>query len=411
MTRRASLDEATITVVLPDGDEVVAGTVARDGLPTSNPRGLAFRYADDYLIDPRGYDLSPDMPRMSGIQRTWSGRDRLGALGDAMPDDWGRRIIRTATTARDDFDYLVHVNDVTRHGALRVRSGAGAYLNDQSHGVAEVHALNRVVAAARALEDGTETDDDLKILVEAGTSAGGARPKATVVRDGELWMAKFARDTEFHDPMAWEATALALAAKSGVITPAHELHRLGEGGSILFTRRFDRDLDRRIGYISAHSLTTKLERESLSYVQLVDIATQYSPDPAGDAAALFRRVALNLLIGNVDDHFRNHGFLRTPSGWALSPVFDLEPNRRPAQVEATAISEDGERYDRDIRELLECRDVFRLTHDSATKIIREVADATAGWFDIALAQGISREAASTMSGAFDGPNRDRVASL
>ncbi|NYL94138.1 type II toxin-antitoxin system HipA family toxin, partial [Salmonella enterica subsp. enterica serovar Typhimurium] len=74
-----------------------------------------------------------------------------------------------------------------------------------------------------------------------------------------LWMAKFARDTEYSDPMAWEATALALARQSGVETPAFELERIAEGRSILLTKRFDRVGEQRIGYLSAHSLTTKPE--------------------------------------------------------------------------------------------------------------------------------------------------------
>lgn len=404
-------DEATLTVVLPDGEEVVAGTISRAGMPGSVASDLSFRYADDFISEARGYDLSPDLPRMPGTQRTWSGRTRLGALGDAMPDDWGRRIIRAATTARDDFDYLVMVNDDTRHGALRVRDTTGRYLGNRHHPVAEVHDLDRIITAARALEDGTESDDDLRILVDAGTSAGGARPKATVARAGALWMAKFARETEFHDPMAWEATALDLASLAGIDTPHHELHRVSAGTSVLLTRRFDRDGTRRVGYLSAHSLTTKLDNETLSYTQLVDAMNLYSPAPAADAAALFRRVALNLLIGNVDDHFRNHGFLRTATGWGLSPVFDLEPNRRPERVEATPIAQGGERFGRDIRELLAHRDAFRLTQAAAVQIIREVAAATDGWYDAALANGISPEATRATSGAFEGANRERAKAL
>ena len=44
------------------------------------------------------------------------------------------------------------------------------------------------------------------------------------------------------------------------------------------------------------------------------------------ARELYRRVALNVLISNVDDHLRNHGLLWTGTGgWTLSPVYDLNP--------------------------------------------------------------------------------------
>ena len=402
------LSAAEVHLVLPDGAEVLTGTVASEGAVVSAANSLVFRYADGYLTDPRGYDLSPDMPRTGGPIRTWSGRDILGALGDSMPDAWGKRIIRAGTSARTTFDFLTHVNDATRQGALRFRDVHGAYLGARSHEVAEVHDLEKIVAAARAFEAGEATDPELRILIDAGTSAGGARPKATVRNGGDLWMAKFARETEFHDPMAWEATALALAKAAGIDTPAFDLIRLSESQSILLSRRFDRDKGRRIGYISAHSLTTKGDDQTLSYSDISDTLAQYSPAPRDDQAELFRRIALSLLIGNVDDHFRNHGFLRDYNGWKLSPVFDLEPNRRPEQVEATPIVEGGERYGRDIRELRDAHDAFRLSYDEASALVRDVAERTSDWIQVALGYGISREAAEASRRAIDGPNRERA---
>ena len=35
---------------------------------------------------------------------------------------------------------------------------------------------------------------------------------------------------------------------------------------------------------------------------------------------LFRRALVNILIGNQDDHLRNHGFLHVGNGWALLPT-------------------------------------------------------------------------------------------
>jgi len=405
------LTTAAVHLVLPDGEEVQAGTVASEGAISSAATSLVFRYADGYLTDPRGYDLSPDMPRTGGPIRTWSGRETLGALGDSMPDTWGKRIIRAGTQARTTFDFLTHVNDVTRQGALRFCDNRGAYLGARNHPVAEVHDLERIVAAARAFEEGQETDEELRILIEAGTSAGGARPKATVINNGELWMAKFARETEFHDPMAWEAAALALANAAGIDTPEFELVRLSESQSILLSRRFDRDENRRIGYISAHSLTTKGDNQTLSYSDISDTLAQHSPTPWQDQAELFRRIALSLLIGNVDDHFRNHGFLRRHDGWKLSPVFDLEPNRRPEQVEATPIVEGGEQYGRDIRELRDAHDAFRLSRDEASSIARDVAERTTDWMQIAIGYGISPEAAEASKRVIDGPNRERALAM
>jgi len=50
---------------------------------------------------------------------------------------------------------------------------------------------------------------------------------------------------------------------------------------------------------------------------------------------LWRRMAFNALVGNVDDHPRNHGFLRDQAegtGWRLSPAFDVTPAGSRAHV-------------------------------------------------------------------------------
>ncbi|NHF62658.1 type II toxin-antitoxin system HipA family toxin [Microcella pacifica] len=404
------LKTAEVTVVLPDGNEVLAGVVTDIPAPQASAHRLTFTYAESYLTEPLGYDLSPDMPRMSGPLRAWPNRSELGALADVMPDEWGRRVIRAGTAARTTFDYLVHVNDATRHGAIRIRQGQ-TYVGHRPHPVASIHSLDQIVSAARAFEDGVETEDELSVLVDAGTSAGGAKPKAVVDKGGELWMAKFARQTDYHDPMAWEATALSLAAQAGIDTPAFELARLGESRSILLTRRFDRDGTRRRGYLSAHSLTTKRNNDASSYAVIAEAIELASDRPRHDTAELFQRVALNLLIGNVDDHFRNHGFLRTATGWSPSPVFDLEPHRRPETVDATPIVDGGEQRGRDIRELRDVHDAFALTRAGAEKHIRHVAEMTQNWKATARQFGISPEAADAMTRAFDGPNRQRALAM
>jgi serine/threonine-protein kinase HipA len=63
-----------------------------------------------------------------------------------------------------------------------------------------------------------------------------------------------------------------------------------------------------------------------SYPELVDVLTQHGAQAAADAHQLYRRMAFNVLVSNVDDHLRNHGFLWVGSGgWTLSPAYDLNP--------------------------------------------------------------------------------------
>src|SRR3546814_4537611 len=74
-----------------------------------------------------------------------------------------------------------------------------------------------------------------------------------------------------------------------------------------------------------------------SYPEIVDALAQHGSQGKTDAHALYRRVAFNVLISNVDDHLRNHGFLcRGKAGWSLSPASDLNPV--PADLKARVMT-------------------------------------------------------------------------
>lgn len=48
--------------------------------------------------------------------------------------------------------------------------------------------LDKVLHAARALEEGVESAEDLQYLLGQGTSLGGARPKSTDRRESKIWL-------------------------------------------------------------------------------------------------------------------------------------------------------------------------------------------------------------------------------
>lgn len=63
-----------------------------------------------------------------------------------------------------------------------------------------------------------------------------------------------------------------------------------------------------------------------SYADLALVLRKYSASPAEDVAALFRHMAFNAAIGNVDDHLKNFWMLNAPAGYRLAPAFDLVPD-------------------------------------------------------------------------------------
>ncbi|MFC3672887.1 HipA domain-containing protein [Novosphingobium pokkalii] len=102
--------------------------------------------------------------------------------------------------------------------------------------------------------------------------------------------------------------ALRLASQAGIATPDHELIDIA-GKAVMLSRRFDRDGATRIPFLSVMAMMGARDGERGSYPEIVDALAQHGAQGKTDAHALYRRVVFNVLISNVDDHLRNHGFL------------------------------------------------------------------------------------------------------
>lgn len=258
----------------------------------------------------------------------------FGALRDASPDAWGRRVIEkmTGRADLDEMDFLLHGPD-DRAGALS--------FGEEPAPPAPVQRFNRVLQlrelrrAAQALEDaapGEPVAEQVGHLLEPGTSLGGARPKNVVEDDRGLWIAKFPQRSDKWNNAPVEAAMLALAARCGIRTPEARVERIG-GESVLLVKRFDRDRVER-GYLRHRMVSTLTvldaddrvtERTAWSYVLFADELRRWSERPEEDRAELFRRVAFNALISNLDDHPRNHALIAPGRNWRLAPAYDLTP--------------------------------------------------------------------------------------
>lgn len=410
-----------VEVELPGGGQVRAGDLDMHLNRGGALVGCSFRYDAAYLRDPRAYALCPELPLTPGNIPSGSDRPLFGVLADCQPDQWGRTLLfnaeRRAARAEGrgfmtltEVDFLLGVQDETRLGALRFSLDEGrTFMGPPRAEVPDLVDLPSLTEAADAVAQHRETDHDVRLLVAAGTSMGGARPKVTVKDDkGDLWMAKLPESGDRWDVQAWEYLTLRLASDAGIEVPVARLHRIGPSRSILLTRRFDRRSDGgRIGFLSADSLTQKAFFEVIDYRTLAETLADHSGRPATDGHDLFRRVAFTLLVRNVDDHMKNHGFLRRPDGWSLSPLFDVNPNPF-AVAESTPLRPGGSRIDRDVRVLLATADSYGLRQDDARRVLAEVAAATSGWTRIARDMSLPPEEIALMAEAFENPNRDEA---
>ncbi|MDP9839836.1 serine/threonine-protein kinase HipA [Neorhizobium huautlense] len=398
------------------------------GLARSNRvRGtetIMFEYDREWLTDPNRFSLEPALPLTRGGFAPPAGLTTFGSLGDSAPDTWGRRLMQRAerrTAERDgravrtlaESDYLLGVADETRLGAIRFRwIGEEAFQAPIDNGVPALIDLGRLLQITERVLRDEETDEDLQLIFAPGSSLGGARPKASVIdQHGHLSIAKFPKEMDEYSVETWEEIALRLADRAGITTPRHQLIDVA-GKRVMLSRRFDRRDNARIPFLSAMAMMGAKDGERGSYPEMVDALVEHGAQGKSDAQALYRRVVFNVLISNVDDHLRNHGFLWLgKAGWSLSPAYDLNPvpTDIKARVLTTNIDLDEGTCSLDLLE--EASEFFALTLPQARQIIRQVADATATWRETAKAVGARSAEINRMSSAFEHEDLKRALTL
>ena len=383
----------TVRVHLQTVDGPVAvGTARFDRLRGTTT--TQFSYDDGYLAGP-GWAISPDLPVLAGRPTT---EGLPGALDDSAPDAWGRNLIarRLAARARDqgfdapsptDIDYLLGVNDLSRQGALRLTIGDDDSFLADGVAVPPLLQLGTLLEATRrVVESSGGVDDAVRTLLDAGSgSLGGARPKASVTDGERLFVAKFPHPDDQWDVMRWEVVALDLAERCGLTAPPRDALTIDDA-TVLLVERFDRHGEERVPFLSARSLIGARDDAGRDYLELVEAISEHGSAVRADLEELWKRIAFSIVLNNTDDHMRNHAVLRRRNGWTLSPIFDVNPDPRPAAERSTGIG--GAVVATDSRQaLFATADRFGLTASQAERHWRTIVDGISDWRGAAVARG------------------------
>ena len=407
------MEEKTYVYVDLGGTSVLVGTLwfrARKGQESAS-----FEYQKSWLENTKRFSLEPALVLGPGPYHTEEGKALFGALGDSAPDRWGRVLMRRAESRQAklerrvprtlrEIDYLLMVDDEARQGALRfAKSEGGPFVREGGEArIPPLIDLPRLLGAAEHFEEDNETEEDLRLLLAPGSSLGGARPKASVRgTDGQLLIAKFPHKADETNAVLWEALALKLAAKAGINVASWRVEQVSKKPTLLLSR-FDRKGKRRLPFLSAMSMLGAKDRETHSYLELVDALRQHGAQVEKDLEQLWRRIVFYVHISNTDDHLRNMGFLYSGgAGWILAPAYDLNPV--PVEVKPRVLTtninlDDGTAS---IELVLSVADYFGLSLSRARVVIAEVAKAAGTWRREAAGFGIARTEIEKMSSAFD----------
>ncbi len=127
-----------------------------------------------------------------------------------------------------------------------------------------------------------------------------------------------------------------------------------------------------------------------SYLAMATTVGSVSQSPQADQQELFRRMVFNAMVGNDDDHLRNHGFNWTPRGWRLSPLFDVVP--RPFRdIEDRRLNQGfGDQGNLcTVENFLSRSEVFALSRQEAQHLLNEmVASIRTHWMRIFKDSGV-----------------------
>ena len=327
-------EEAFVWCWLPGAAEpVVAGRVWTEGDVVN------FNYGRSYLERADAIPLYlPELPLRSGAIAPQRGLSIPGCIADAMPDAWGRRVVaqhlthgrtRPDGTARlGPLAYMLESGS-DRIGALDFQGSPETYEPREGDNAS----LTELTEAARRVDEGEPLTPALDRALLHGSSIGGARPKALLDNCGRKLIAKFSSTSDAELAVVkGEYAAMELARRAGLdVAPVELVSVLGK--DVLLVGRFDRppETGRRRGLVSAltmFGLPEESRPEDWSYAELAQIVRRRFTEPQRTLRELFSRIVFNVLVGNTDDHPRNHAAFWDGEMLTLTPAYDICPQPR-----------------------------------------------------------------------------------
>ena len=375
---------------------------------------FSFEYDATFLKTSKPFLLDPEISWYTGEQFP-NGKNCFGILNDSMPDTWGRTLMKRRASLHGksddrfltDVDFLLGVNDVGRMGGIRFKLNKnGAFLDDNltypTPPWASIREVQNGIRLIESKKENAEIHNWLEILLAPGSSLGGARPKANILDENQqLWIAKFPSKSDEMDKGLWEYLAYRLAVRSGIHMSECKIQKVAGEYHTFFTKRFDRNLENRIHFASAMTMTgnneSTLKDKEASYLDIAEFIQFNVSDSKAELHQLWRRILFSILISNTDDHLRNHGFLWMDGTWKLSPAYDINPS-----IDKNGLSLNIDMYDNSlsIDLLVSVAPYFQLHEKECKIIINEVREVVSQWESEAKNIGVSRAEISLMRPAF-----------
>ena len=381
--QRAAPVNVFVWVWLPAATEpVVAGRLIGRGAFT------AFVYGRSYLERPEAVALYlPELPLRRGEIAPRSG-EIAGCIADSAPDAWGRRVIEHRRGA-DHADLSV-VGYLMESGSDRVGGldFQGSAVDYEAR-TGDAASLAELLQAAERVESGMPLTPALDRALLHGTSVGGARPKATLTDGDRHLIAKFASTSDSYPVVKAEYAAMELARRAGISVAPVRLVR-ASGKDVLLVERFDRvaATGRRM-MVSALTILELHDADGIAgryatYTDLAHTIRSRFTSPRRTLHELFARITFNILVGNTDDHARNHAAFWDGAHLTLTPAYDICPQPRTGgeAAQAMAFGANGERLSQVARCVAHAADYQLTTAQARETIDRQITVIHDEWNEV-----------------------------
>lgn len=264
-----------------------------------------------------------------------------GFILDLVPDNWGKSLIKKVVTKDighefTDLDYLLLAQNKDRSGNLAVGSNKKPPKNLTIENFPKFERAGDFIQLVELIRSGQAIENINLALFQ--TSSGGARPKITLRDEHDLYLAKPKDRDELVDIPTVEFLCLHFAATKGLNVADHSLEIISHQDiekSLLVLKRFDRTYNEEYQVFERHPMVSALTLLDAEWP--IDNSNRWSYPllanemlrkkiPLEDIHELYRRMAFNALIGNDDDHPKNHAFIFIQEQWRLAPLFDVVPH-------------------------------------------------------------------------------------
>jgi serine/threonine-protein kinase HipA len=353
---------------------VVAGRLVAAGST------YVFNYGQSYLQRENAIPIfDAELPLRQGLLPLLSGLSIPGCLRDAAPDAWGRRVILNKRfgnkasgidpAALDELSYFMESGS-DRIGALDFQLSPTVYEPRNASGA---H-LKELIEAAERIEKGIPLTPELAQALQHGTSIGGARPKALIQSDNRKYIAKFSTSSDLYSVVKAEYIAMTLAKLAGLNVAPVSLE-VAAGKDVLLVERFDRVITtngwQRKSIVSALTMLSldEMMARYASYETLAELVRARFSSAPETLRELFSRIVFNILVGNTDDHARNHAAFWDGHLLTLTPAYDICPQARHGQITTQAMLIKGNNRSSRIATCLAAAPQFLLSEVNAVKII------------------------------------------